>query len=81
MTTMELSTSIPIPSARPDSEIIFRVTPLKNIHTTAVTRLIGMDTATTAVGLKSFRNNIKIRIASPKPKIILLKMESITRSI
>ncbi len=36
MTTMELSTSIPTPSANPDKDITFSVIPLKYIHTTAV---------------------------------------------
>ena len=81
MTTMELSTSIPIPSARPDSEITFRVTPLKYIHTIAVTRLIGMEQATTAVGRKSFKNRIRMITASNAPNTILLIIESMTRSM
>ncbi len=81
ITTMELSTSIPMPSARPDKEIIFSVTPLKYMHTMAVTRLMGMEKATTMVGRRSFRNSIRIRMASRPPIRILLTMESITRSI
>ena len=81
ITTMELSTSIPTPRARPEREITFRVTPLKYMHTTAVIRLTGIEHATTAVGLQSLRNRIRIRIASRAPKSTLLIMESITRSI
>ncbi len=81
MTTIELSTSMPMPRASPDSEMMFRVTPLKYMHTMAVTRLTGMENATTMVGLKSFRNTIRINIASTAPKRILLMMESITRSM
>ena len=81
MTTMELSTSMPMPSASPDREMMFNVTPLKYMQTMAVTRLIGMENATTRVGLMSFRKRIRIRIASPPPNRILLRMASITRSI
>ena len=81
ITTMELSTSIPIPSARPEREIIFRVTPLKYMQTTAVTRLTGMENATTMVGLTSFRKISRIRMASTPPNKILSRMESITRSM
>ena len=70
-----------MPRARPDSEIMFRVTPLKYMHTMAVTRLTGMENATTMVGLKSFRNTIRINMASTAPKRILFMMESITRSM
>ena len=61
--------------------MMFRVTPLKYMHTTAVTRLIGTETATTSVGLRSFRKRISISTASPKPNTILLKIASMTRSI
>ncbi len=70
-----------MPSARPDKEITFKVIPLKYISTTAVTRLMGMEQAITAVGLKSFKNTIRIKIASTAPKRILLIMESMTRSM
>ncbi len=81
ITTMELSTSIPIPSASPEREIIFKVTPLKYMHTIAVTRLMGMEKATTSVGRKSFKNKIRIKIASRAPNTTLLTMVSITRSM
>ena len=41
---------MPMPRASPDSEMMFRVTPLKYMHTMAVTRLTGMENATTRVG-------------------------------
>ena len=81
ITTMELSTSIPMPRARPDREMIFRVTPLKYMHTMAVTRLTGMENATTMVGRRSFKNTSRMKMASSPPIKILLTMESITRSI
>ena len=81
ITTMELSTSIPTPSARPESEMTFNVIPLKYIHTIAVIRLIGMEQATTAVGRQSLRNTIKIKIASTAPNSTLFKMESIMKSM
>ena len=64
---MELSTSIPTPSARPDSEITFIVTPLKYISTIAVKILIGMEQAMTNVGRISLRNSNKMKIANTAP--------------
>ena len=81
ITTMELSTSIPMPSASPDREMIFSVTPLKYIHTMAVTRLTGMEKATTSVGRRSFKNSSRMAMARTAPNRMLLMMESITRSI
>ena len=81
ITTMELSTSIPTPRARPDREMTFRVTPLKYIHTIAVIRLTGMEQATTAVGRQSLRNRIRISTARTAPNNTLLRIESITRSM
>ena len=81
MTTMELSTSMPTPSARPDKEMTFRVTPLKYMHTIAVIRLTGIEHATTAVGRQSFKNTIRIRTARIAPNSTLLIMESMTRSM
>ena len=67
MTTMELSTSMPTPSARPDSEMMFSVTPVKYISTTANVRLMGMLMATTNVGRTSFKNSASTRMASTPP--------------
>ena len=72
---------MPIPSARPDREIIFSVTPLKYMHTIAVTRLMGMEKATTMVGRRFFKNSINMIMASAPPNKILLIIESMTRSM
>lgn len=50
MTTMLLSTSMPTPSARPDSEMMFSVTSVKYISVMAHIRLNGMLHATINVG-------------------------------
>ena len=71
MTTMELSTSIPIPSANPDSDIIFKEIPEKYINTRAVSTDNGMLTATTMVGFTSFKNSARTTIASAAPTTIL----------
>ena len=78
---MELSTSIPTPRARPDREIIFSVIPLKYISTTAPKTLIGMEHATIAVGLISFKNTNKIKIARMAPEIRLSNTEFTTISM
>ena len=67
ITTTELSTSIPTPNARPDSEIIFSVTPLKYISTMANISEIGMLRAMITVGLRSRRNKIRTIIARMAP--------------
>ena len=72
---------MPMPSARPDREMMFKVMPLKYMQTIAVTKLMGMENATTNVGRRSFRNSSNMAMASTPPKRILLMMESITRSI
>ena len=51
MTTILLSTSIPTPRAKPDSEIMFRDIPVKYIKTTANSKLIGILRAIIIVGL------------------------------
>ena len=81
ITTMELSTSIPTPSARPDSEITFIVTPLKYISTMAVRILIGMEQAMTKVGRISRRNTSRIRIASAAPNTRFCSTEPTTMSM
>ena len=72
---------MPTPSARPEREITFKVIPLKYMHTIAVIKLIGMEHATTAVGLQSFRNKIRIKTARMAPNNTLLMMEFMTRSM
>ena len=48
--TIELSTSIPTPSAKPDSDKTFSVMPVKYMHTNAATTLNGMENAIMIVG-------------------------------
>ena len=67
MTTMLLSTSMPTPSARPDSEIRFSVTPEKYISVTAHRRLKGMLHATMSVGRASRKKRMSTRMASAPP--------------
>ena len=67
MTTTELSTSIPTPTARPEREMTLREMPEKYISTTAVNREMGMEKATAAVGRMSLRKNNRITTASPAP--------------
>jgi len=67
MTTIELSTSIPTPSASPDNEITFSVIPVKYMSTTAKITLNGIEHAITIVGLISFKNNSKIKTARIAP--------------
>ena len=67
MTTMELSTSMPTDTARPESEIMFSVTPEKYMSTTANTTLMGMETRVMTVGRISRRNTRRTRIAKIAP--------------
>ncbi len=71
ITTTELSTSIPTPIARPESEIIFRLTPEKYIRTIANNSETGIENAIISVGRKSLRNKNRIIIDSIAPKIKL----------
>ena len=50
MATMELSTSMPTPSARPDRDSTLSVMPVKYMHTKAMTTLRGMEKAMMIVG-------------------------------
>ena len=70
ITTMELSTSIPIPSVRPDMDLIFRVIPEKYISTMANIMEIGIAQAIIIVGLISLRKIIRIIMASEAPRRI-----------
>ena len=67
---MELSTSIPIPSISPDMDMMFKEIPVKYISTTAVTTESGMEQAITKVGLISFKNKSRTKMARIAPKII-----------
>ena len=67
MTTMELSTSMPTDTARPDREIMLMVTPEKNMRTIVNTTLIGMETSVMKVGRTSRRKISRTRIAKIAP--------------
>ena len=68
MTTIELSTSMPIPMARPAMEITFMVTPEKYMSTSAKSTDTGMEMPTAKVGRMSLRNRNRMRMASAPPK-------------
>ena len=72
---------MPTPKARPDREITFRVTPLKYISTTAATTLMGMEQATTMVGLMSNMKMARIKMASRPPYSRFSSTESTTMSM
>ena len=76
MATMELSTSMPMPSARPDSDSTFSVMPLKYMHTNAATTLIGIEQAMMIVGRQSIRKISSTSTASNPPKIRFCSTES-----
>ena len=73
-TTMELSTSIPMPRARPLRVMMFSDSPVKYISTSAKSTLSGMLTPTTIVGRRSFRNSARITMARMAPSSILWRM-------
>ena len=79
ITTMELSTSIPTATARPDREIMFRVTPEKYISTIAKVMLIGMLRRVIKVGFISLRKRSRIKTANSAPQPRLCMMELIIR--
>ena len=71
ITTMELSTSMPMPSERPDRVIMFRVRPAKYIRTIANNTDRGILMPTTTVGRKSRRNSARMMMASRAPMAML----------
>ena len=79
ITTTELSTSIPTPTARPESEIRFSVIPEKYINTIAKITLIGIEHAIITVGRMSLRKKSSIIIAKSPPQTRLLITESTIR--
>ena len=81
METMELSTSMPMPSASPERESTLSVMPVKYMATKAMTTLMGMDRAMISVGRKSSRNRSSTRMASAAPESRLLSTESMTISM
>ena len=68
-TTIEPSTSMPIPSAMPAREMTFRVKPLKYIRAIVASTEIGMAAATIRVARMSRRKKKSTRIASAAPNI------------
>ncbi len=64
---MELSTSIPIPSASPESDTILSVIFEKYISTIANITLKGIEQPIIKVDLKSFKKIISMMIASAAP--------------
>ena len=81
MTTIELSTSIPTATARPEREIMFSVTPEKYIITIANIMLTGILISVINVGLISRRNNSSIRTANNAPNPRLCPIAPIIRYI
>ena len=71
ITTMELSTSMPMPRERPDRVIMFRVSPAKYMRTMANRTDRGILMPTTMVGRKSRRNRARIMMASRAPMAML----------
>lgn len=64
-----------------NKEIIFSVTPLKYIATTAAITLSGIEQATIKVGRQSRRKNSRIKIASKPPSKRFCTTASTTRSM
>ena len=81
ITTMELSTSMPTATARPDSDIILSVTPEKYISTRAKVILIGMLRIVINVGFISLRKISSITTANSAPQARLFIIEPIIRYI
>ena len=79
ITTMELSTSIPTATARPESEIMLSVTPEKYISTNANTTLMGIEQRVMNVGRMSLKNRNRITIANTAPHSRLERMESVIK--
>ena len=80
-TTMLLSTSMPMPRARPLRVIMFSDRSVKYINTSAKRTESGMLTATMRVGRTSLRKNASTRTASRAPRSMLLSMLLMMRSM
>ena len=76
MTTIELSTSMPTPSARPDSVIMLSDSLQKYMSTIVTMTDSGMPSATRNVGRISRRKIARIRIARRPPRTMLSTMLS-----
>ena len=81
MTTMELSTSMPMPSERPDSVMMFRERSEKYIRTSVNRTESGMLMPTMIVGRMSRRNSARTRIASSAPSSMLVRISCTIRAM
>ena len=81
MTTIELSTSIPIPNDRPDRVIILSDRFEKYMRTIAKRTDSGILIPTSSVGLTSLRKRARIMTARIAPMIILERTSSTIRVI
>ena len=79
MTTMELSTSMPMARESPLSEMMFSVMLEKYMHTSAATTLSGMAQAMMMVGLRLARKMASTTTARIAPTPRLCSTESIIR--
>ena len=79
ITTMELSTSIPTATARPESDIRLMVTPEKYMSTMAKVKLMGMLRRVMNVGLKSLKKRRSTIMAKRAPYIRLSKIACMIR--
>ena len=68
-TTIELSTSIPMPSARPPSDMMFSDTPPRYIRKKLAITEIGIANPTTRVVRRRRRNRYSTATASRPPAI------------
>ena len=68
-TTIELSTSRPIPSVMPPRDMMFSDTPETNIRKKVPTTEIGIEMPMISVERSSPRNRTRIRTASSPPSI------------
>ena len=78
---MASSTIKPVASAKPLSEMVFRVKPMKYINAKVEITEIGIESATTMVDRTLRRKNMMTRIASTPPIIAVSFSSSIDFSI
>ena len=81
ITTMELSTSIPMPTERPARDMMLSCIPEKYIKTMAKVMLIGMLTAVIRVGFISRRNMNSTIMARIPPVTRLFKTDEMAMSM
>ena len=80
-TTTELSTSMPMASDRPPSDMMFTDTPVKYMSSSASSTENGMETATSTVGFQSRRNSASTTTASRPPRSSEFTMEEMNMSM